>query len=178
MLQHPYFRKHVRHLVWDSSYWRRDVAENLDEYGREYEKFPHPMRHETPSVDQQVRDDEAAFDALLRWDPRGGQTSTKPGALPGDNFRFQWFGAGCLESDDHDFQRKAVGIAVYHRRYRHQRLSKDRHLARRYIHLAFARCPRLVHLSYTDYRALSRHGDLSPTLSPTVRRHAKPSVDG
>lgn len=154
ILAHWYFRRHVTHLLWDASYWNRDITRNLDAYGREVEN--HPENSEPPIIDQQTRENAATFDDLLKWVPGKQRASTN--ATPLSITRYAP-SVDDLDGDDQIFHRQAEGFAAYHRRYMDQESIRQRRLAYRYLHLVLALCPKLSHVSYTDHRALSRHGE-------------------
>jgi hypothetical protein len=70
ILLHPYFSKHVTHLLWDASYYEERIAANYRAYEDDYLYSNHTLKHE----DKSHRQNREA-DALLQWQLRSAGPS-------------------------------------------------------------------------------------------------------
>ncbi|KAM0721457.1 hypothetical protein Q7P37_002381 [Cladosporium fusiforme] len=90
IMDHPYYRKHVTHLVWDASFYEHDLVYNSAEYHRRM------MEHDGGSFSQELDDaceqDRAAISALGSYDPRPqpepstGNLADLPEDIPEENY--------------------------------------------------------------------------------------------
>jgi hypothetical protein len=61
--------------------------------------------------------------------------------------------------DEYEHGRNLAGFPEYHQRYDIQRTIRERKLTSRFLRFAIAKRPKLKHIDYTDFRALSLQGE-------------------
>lgn len=161
IIDHPYFSKTITHLIWDASFFEPELARNAETYRKEW--FETPGCWTTPDQAKLWRSDHRMLRDLLQYDPR---KQNNPGdtpralPLPGQEFEDDSDGSGDNSDDeDHELARAMSGFAKYHHLYVNQESIRRRRLTWRYMHIAFEKLPKLRHVSFADYRALSFNGE-------------------
>lgn len=157
VIEQPYFSLHVTHLVWDASYFREDMTVD---FGLFMEEQSNAMGcWNRPSLG----DSDDFISKFSNYQPHKGDIGSKQDSirpLPGDEpYDMTGLEGVVSEYDAVEFWQTSEGYAQYSRCYMDQHLMRREMLAWRYLHLAFRQFPKLRHLSYTDYRALSRHNE-------------------
>lgn len=160
VLDHPYFSKHVTRLVWDASRYDHRTAEALPMYQRQCEKNPWrtstitaycalhgkdvaelALLQDAVSVERPGRrQHQAAREALARFvDDIEGRTDFGTTSKTKELFEIAF----------HDYQRR------YHAQLDLQRRRSSASL----LPEVFEKLPKLRHMFYTDFRALTRNGE-------------------
>lgn len=161
VMDHPYFHKHVTHLLWDASAYEEALFDDPRQYHERWHDLD--TNQESPEVALALSRDTQNVEDLLAFDPRPRELEDpRPDSheLPGDGTigrdrRLDQYRYGDMASH----LSASSGYWDYQRRWLNQRSCRENELALRYLHWAFAKLPKLKHLSYTDWRALSRHGE-------------------
>ncbi|KAM0721555.1 hypothetical protein Q7P37_002480 [Cladosporium fusiforme] len=173
VMEHPYFHKHVTHLIWDASTYEEALLDDPGRYSRRWARSSGCM--ESTAVRYAERLDNEAAAELLEYDirpqrpwdsPTEAQT-TRPWDMDSDNNELSdtidmtYDDEETLRSYERSCRdRDAFSeYGTYQRRFANQKLCQKHKLASRYLNWAFVKLPRLCHLSYTDWRALSRYGE-------------------
>lgn len=164
LLRHPYFSKYITHLVYDVSTYDETLATNPEEFAsRTNKSFRTYHRHDINSV---VRSDRARLSALLEDSRNPSQDQSPDSSQDADSERSSpedddvgWDGPRVIDQAREHALKQARGYTEYCRRVIAQTALRERRVVSQYFCLAFDRFPRLRHLSFADFRSLSRNGE-------------------
>ncbi|KAK6399462.1 hypothetical protein LTR81_025178, partial [Elasticomyces elasticus] len=159
VLHHPYFRQHVKELVYDGSSYAEETATDWDQYVEDCEHAPRDLE-DAAWVERQRRD-HMAWNGLASFGTRNFMTPS-----PSDNG---------LESNPVDGPYEAAApvrdfnnalrlgcshsFADYRQRYADQQHLRSEGIDRNILAAAFTELPNLRKLTYTDYRGLAYNGE-------------------
>lgn len=162
IMDHSYFHKHVTHLMWDASFYEYDLSPHPRRYAQRWRLVAGSTN--SSEVEQTRWLDSADATELHRYDPRPHPLEDAAPALeevPGDTGASGEAPVRPIELNDDAYEdlHALSGHSDYVRSCINQRSCRERGLALRYLHWAFTKLPRLAHVSFADWRALSRYGE-------------------
>lgn len=164
LLRHPYFSKYVTHLVYDVSTYDATLAMNPEVFAhRTNNSFRTYHRHD---LNSDVRRDRARISALLEDSHNPSQNLSPHSSQDADSVADS---AHSSPEDDNSYwdgprvidqaREHALTQVRYCRRVIAQTALRERRVVSQYFCLAFDRFPHLRHLSFADFRSLSRNGE-------------------
>ena len=189
VLEHPYFSRHVRELVYDASRYDKDVAEDWNEYVDDCENGPRKFV-DAEWNSRRKNDAEALSGLLLRSlaptdsgrkdtdNGDGGAVNSEQGASRSRQVDLEEPNAAYLDGIYAMGCHK--GFPDYHQLYYTQRRIEKQGLIKNTLIAAFRGFPKLRNIVFSDYRALGRDGEsynecctrlFGTTLQPNEASH-------
>lgn len=155
VVEHPYYSKHVTNLIWDASEFDEELASSFEKYKHDImaQAWTHPTKTNCH--------DNSGISSLLRGAPNlsalASQRERYP--RPAGTSRDVLLSRKDYDQELISFERLHRGYTEYFRHRRLQDILQERRLSLRYLHLAFAKLPKLRSFEFTDFSALSREGE-------------------
>ncbi|KAK4907412.1 hypothetical protein LTR49_023558 [Elasticomyces elasticus] len=163
VLQHPYFRRHVKELIYDGSSYAQATATDWDQYVEDCERAPRDM--EDVAWKERQRHDDMAWNGLASFstdkittsDPSDTGIESREDGVPINGL----YEAAAAVPDSNSALHHGCNqsFADYSQRYADQERLRSKRAARNILAAAFTGFPNLNRLTYTDYRGLAYDGE-------------------